>query len=456
MKYAQDLPLWDLRNVARYAGARLVPGVCVKEHGALFGEDFYAEPPKPWEVRIDNGYPNVFFDDEAGLYRCYYTAFIEDEASEAFPLPARGGRHYAPKRGRITGLLYAESKDGLRWEKPALGLVDFHGSKDNNILIRRAHGASVFKDAREKDPVRRYKALFRYDEAEQMAVAFSADGVHFGEPICWAGESPAGDTHNFAFYDEIKQKYVCVTRTWDWLRVAALCESADFIHWTSPVEIARGEGFDDQVYSMPVFRHMGLYTALPSMLHGGDRAGAHYDRVDCELSVSADLAHFTRIAPGTPLIPRGTGADAGCVYASAPIADGDDLIIYYMGGTGPHTDFRQTSLLRCRFDARMLAVWQAEGRGYLMTRPLAFTGENLCIACEGAVRAMLCDRPKSLYEKEAPLPGYGFDDCRITREGRLTRLAFPNLAHAPRGARLFIEMDRARIGWVGGDFSLSD
>ena len=31
-------------------------------------------------------------------------------------------------------LCLAVSKDGVKWEKPSLGLADFHGSKDNNIV----------------------------------------------------------------------------------------------------------------------------------------------------------------------------------------------------------------------------------------------------------------------------------------------------------------------------------
>jgi hypothetical protein len=32
-------------------------------------------------------------------------------------------------------MCYAESKDGVTWTKPELGLVDFNGSKKNNICL---------------------------------------------------------------------------------------------------------------------------------------------------------------------------------------------------------------------------------------------------------------------------------------------------------------------------------
>lgn len=47
-----------------------------KENGVLFTEE------KPWEVRIDNGYPNVLYDEKEDIYRCYYTLFIKDDDSK--------------------------------------------------------------------------------------------------------------------------------------------------------------------------------------------------------------------------------------------------------------------------------------------------------------------------------------------------------------------------------------
>ena len=60
-------------------------------HNPLFTQD------QPWEVRIDNGYPNVLYDEEARIYRCYYTLFIEDEDSRLADLQERGRRDYIPR-----------------------------------------------------------------------------------------------------------------------------------------------------------------------------------------------------------------------------------------------------------------------------------------------------------------------------------------------------------------------
>lgn len=84
-------------------------------HNPLFTQD------QPWEVRIDNGYPNVLYDEEAGLYRCYYTLFIEDEDSR---LADRAGAEQAGLYSQArpcSRLAYAQSRDGIHWEKPSLG-----------------------------------------------------------------------------------------------------------------------------------------------------------------------------------------------------------------------------------------------------------------------------------------------------------------------------------------------
>lgn len=86
----------------------------------------------------------------------------------------------------ITALAYAQSPDGLEWERPALGITEFKGSCKNNLLRLYAHGSSVIYDELEKDPCRRYKLVTRDDrEPRHICSAFSEDGLHFGEYKAW-------------------------------------------------------------------------------------------------------------------------------------------------------------------------------------------------------------------------------------------------------------------------------
>lgn len=344
----------------RCSNARLAVCRAGKDSGPdgapFFSEDFFADPPRTWEVRWDNGYPCVFRDEDEGIWRLYYTTFIRDDDSAETPLASRPGKQYTPMDTRVTAMCYAWSRDGVHWHRPELGLVEFAGSKANNIVMRNAHGACVLHDRAEKDPSRRYKLLAKIEYSARnhfMAVAFSADGIHFTDPQPWPRYNPQADTYNFVFRDPATDRYVLITRIWkNGVRVAARCESADFLEWSAPVEIARGEGFADQVYSMPVFPYAGIYIGLPSIYHDGDRSAPDFDTVDLTLAFSTDLSHFDRVQPGAAFIARGPGRypdgawDCGCIYASTPVEVDDRLYFYYMGGNGQHTNYRETGFGR--------------------------------------------------------------------------------------------------------------
>jgi hypothetical protein len=57
---------------------------------------------------------------------------------QCFPAPTRNDTD--------SYLCYARSADGVHWDKPALGLVDFGGSRSNNILAAGIVGHDVFLD----------------------------------------------------------------------------------------------------------------------------------------------------------------------------------------------------------------------------------------------------------------------------------------------------------------------
>ena len=73
---------------------------------------------KPWEGNR-TGYYTIFQDGD--LYRMYY----------------RGSKLILGKDFSIPYdyICYAESIDGIHWRRPQLGLIEFEGSKKNNILF---------------------------------------------------------------------------------------------------------------------------------------------------------------------------------------------------------------------------------------------------------------------------------------------------------------------------------
>jgi hypothetical protein len=147
---------------------------------------------------------------------------------------------------------YLESNDGINWEKPNLGLVDFEGSRENNLLdVRfdkftkeavaglntyRTSRFSVFVDPN-APPEERYKTIWKSritqeefqekyketrpwsyyaiekhaPEVDALKAAVSADGYHWKylpDPLTFE----MNDTQNVGYFDQTLQKYVIYTR----------------------------------------------------------------------------------------------------------------------------------------------------------------------------------------------------------------------------------------------------
>jgi len=146
------------------------------------------KPDKPWEARGEEprdppaAMPfsdGIWYDPQDGLFKMWYYAGY----------------------GRASCTCYAKSRDGIHWEKPELDVVPgtnivHPGSRDS---------ATVWLDLNEKDPQRRYKMMRRDNTKKRHAIHFSADGIHLGEPVVWAGE--AGDRTTF-FYNPFRSVWV--------------------------------------------------------------------------------------------------------------------------------------------------------------------------------------------------------------------------------------------------------
>jgi hypothetical protein len=108
-------------------------------------------------------------------YRMWYVAFDNDKENPV-----------ASARWRPA---YAESKDGINWSKPKLGLVEFGGNKDNNLLLIEPAplgfvNLKVLYEPEDPDPQRRYKmtghVYFRSERRLGTLAPFaSADGLRW-------------------------------------------------------------------------------------------------------------------------------------------------------------------------------------------------------------------------------------------------------------------------------------
>lgn len=188
---AAPKPLLDSRVVAEAVNARLALGQPEK-HPA--NPVFQAD--KPWENSLNNLHPNVIWDEDEHLFKMWYKCVLAEKDVIA--------QMDQPSTVHDVGwyLLYATSRDGVKWDKPELRLHHFAGSAANNIVARDCPNAGGFKDMHEADPARRHKMVSDGGLGKPQA-RFSADGIHWGAAMAAKGfGAQNGDTHNNAFWDE--------------------------------------------------------------------------------------------------------------------------------------------------------------------------------------------------------------------------------------------------------------
>ncbi|MCT8745558.1 hypothetical protein KZ389_04105, partial [Glaesserella parasuis] len=92
-----------------------------------------------------------------------------DPSSRSTPREKRHSAQYSTK-DRQVGLAYARSNDGILWEKPKLGIVDFEGSKENNIIMRDVAGTGILYEPTEVDPNKRFKLITRTGQPHMLSI----------------------------------------------------------------------------------------------------------------------------------------------------------------------------------------------------------------------------------------------------------------------------------------------
>lgn len=358
------------------------------------------EPTEPWEGTAVYIYGTVLYDQPKGSgYRMWYGSYKDE-------------KYY---------LCYATSKDGINWLKPKLGLVEFNGSKQNNIS--KVGGGTVIYDPYDKDPERRYK-MMNFDPSKERFgynIFFSKDGLKWNDfhqkPVL-----PYGDVSNIA-YDTARKLYIASTKQRMLVsntsvtpgkndRIAFVSVSKDFINWSAPEEprsiwtaAVEGDPFDDMaviakggiesnVYGMPVYPYYGSYIGFPWMFDimrydNGIFAGTGDGKIQPQIAVSRDLRIWDRpLSIREPLIPLGKAGswDDGTLYtASNMLENNNEITVYYGAMNLPHggsagglTQYAHIAKATWRKDG-FIALHNGGGKdtGTLVTKPIRFDGKLL-------------------------------------------------------------------------------
>lgn len=184
-------------------------------------------PDQPWESLMIGFYSSVL--QEGDKVRMWY--------------------HARAKKGTPSGgLAYAESKDGIHFEKPALGLVEYAGSKSTNLLPGGNPSFTPFIDPNAASPAERYVAVTNIDFPDIGVGRYtSPDGLRWKADASDILKFPS-DTQNVAFWDQRIGKYVLYVRGWSPLyRTVKRLEVASLKEPTAikPTGLGRGSGRPD-------------------------------------------------------------------------------------------------------------------------------------------------------------------------------------------------------------------
>ena len=370
---------------------------------------------------------SVVREPDTGLFRMWY----QDN------LPNPNYQRGVPGGAYTTAIGYAESRDGLSWVLPQLGLVEWLGNKDNNIVWRGARGRRA--DAPQiitqvPDAARRgYRYLMCYLEGG-IHVVGSHDGIHWDSSSDKVITPMASDCPNNILYDPVEKEFVMYCRAKDRYldggnrgekvdsgesrRIARMTSKELWADWSEPPQnILLADELDTNAaftafYAMVVQRYGGVYWGL---LH----PFKWNSDIFAELAFSRDGLRFDRLPMRSRLIDLGArGAwDSGMIFtASNWVEVGNEWWIYYTGHNGPHGVRENEALTAWRTGGVGVATIRKEGLiamrgpahgGVLCTRRMIWPGGDLFINADargGELKVRVSDARRKV------VPGFDYAD----------------------------------------------
>jgi hypothetical protein len=415
----------DARDVAEAAGLVWKPHAASK-HPANPVLTQNTAQDAPDAVRIFNRGCVLL---EQGKFRMWYTSTEAGDPSS----PNRQGSNWQT----FMHVCYAESDDGIHWRRPVLGLVEYHGSRRNNIVPEMLRIPTVFRDDREPDPGRRFKSweiasIPGSSRPQSGHLLTSADGLRWRKeaaPRSYPGVRPWYVEFHNVFRDDRETdpqrrwKAYGSFATGPLRRACDLSTSPDGIHWTGYAEnpiIDPLQGVGHCIHDLIVWPEGGHYIGLIQV-------GDELHNYEWELVASRDGVRFSRVADGVKFIGRSPKGDwdYGGIQASRPIRVGDQWWFYYGAYERPWSkypqDMEEVFSVKMSCGVARIGVGRYAGfvtrsptqPGRLITRPITchFDREltlsiNATAAGDGQVRVAVLDA-----KTQQALPGFSLEEC---------------------------------------------
>lgn len=390
-----------------------------------------------------SGYHTVFRDGD--IYRLYYR-----------------GLHLDVSKGKLSSgrhkpyYCYAESKDGIHWKRPNLGIVEFQGSKKNNIILEGlgTHNFTPFKDENPDAPAaQRYKGIGGVKSEGGLFAFQSADGIHWSlmrkKPVITNG---AFDSQNLAYWDTIAKQYRAYWRTFSkgittkkvWKpageRAIRTGTSPDFLNWGNEADLKYVDSPPEHLYTnqvKPYHRAPHILIGFPARYIDrgwSDSMRALVDAKNRKLRASAVGRYGTAFTEGLLMasrdgvtfkrwneafLPPGIERKGTWQYGQQYIAwhvvetksefpgAPNELSLYATEDYwhGPGGKVRRYTL---RLDGFVSIRAPMKG-GELLTKPLVFSGKrlelNFASSAAGGIRVEIQNAAGQ------PIKGYSLADC---------------------------------------------
>ena len=224
---------------------------------------------------------------------------------------------------KYCAICYATSKDGVRWEKPELGLREFKGSKRNNLVDLDAPGLwstfAVIHDPDDPDPQRLFKAAYetKINREIRFCVAFSSDGLHWVP----SKNNPVGPFLEMAGATKHKGLYYVNGQSFGhhpgFARRLTTFVSADFEHWSpcaalgldrgpdiiGPSTEDRAHQYEEVHLGAALWNRGNVILGIYGQWHGHPSGDRRLVVMDLGLALTHDLLHFHEPIPSFRFIP---------------------------------------------------------------------------------------------------------------------------------------------------------
>lgn len=369
----------------------------------------------PWEGNAAGCY--TVFEDNGKILLCY-----------------RGNCNGDYEDEQVTCI--AESYDGIHFNRPVLGLYEFKGSKENNIIWKgiESHNFFPFKDLNPKVlPDQRFKAIggvcergkdFELNQGTLYGFC-SSDGIHWNRiqetPITTNGQF---DTQNVVFWDSLAGKYRLYTRYWDGdaafkgIRGIQSAVSDDFLNWKEPArnkyqpDIPKEHLYTNATIQCPGAEH--IYLSFPK------RFEPERKRVDEHAFIGLSEAVFMTSRDGIswdrtfmeawsrPGLDRQNWTDRSSMMARGIIVEKESFVMYI----SEHYRWKDNRLRRMTIRKNGFASIHADYEtGTMDTKLILLEGTKLLLNYSTSIAGHIRIGIKDIEGRD--IPGFTMEDMNL-------------------------------------------